>query len=146
MNDESSTRSTHDEVSIEIPAQPNYLSFARLIVGALATDIDLTIDEIEDLYLAVDELCLTLLRNVLDDSSRLRIVVKWSPDQVHVRCQVALRPDGSEATPDLTLLESPTAISELILDALVDEHGVTTGVHEITAWLRKYRRPLSPSG
>jgi serine/threonine-protein kinase RsbW len=45
-----------DTVSVRIPASPVYLSVVRLIASGLASRLQFTIDEIEDLKIAVDEL------------------------------------------------------------------------------------------
>jgi serine/threonine-protein kinase RsbW len=43
-------------ISVEIPASPAYLRVVRLVASGLATRLKFTIDEIEDLKIAVDEL------------------------------------------------------------------------------------------
>jgi serine/threonine-protein kinase RsbW len=45
-----------DTVSVKIPASPAYLGVVRLIASGLASRLQFTIDEIEDLKIAVDEL------------------------------------------------------------------------------------------
>jgi len=45
-----------ETVSLKIPASPAYLQVVRLIASGLATRLHFTIDEIEDLKIAVDEL------------------------------------------------------------------------------------------
>ena len=45
-----------ETVSIEIPASPVYLQVIRLVASGLASRLKFTIDEIEDLKMAVDEM------------------------------------------------------------------------------------------
>ncbi len=45
-----------ETVSLKIPASPAYLHVVRLIAAGLASRLHFTIDEIEDLKIAVDEL------------------------------------------------------------------------------------------
>ncbi|MFN2390056.1 MAG: hypothetical protein ABR575_10690 [Actinomycetota bacterium] len=45
-----------DEVSVKIPASPIYVKVVRLIAAGLASRLTFTIDDIEDLKIAVDEL------------------------------------------------------------------------------------------
>jgi serine/threonine-protein kinase RsbW len=45
-----------DTVRVRIPASPVYLRVVRLVVADLASRLGFTIDEIEDLKIAVDEL------------------------------------------------------------------------------------------
>jgi serine/threonine-protein kinase RsbW len=46
-----------DTILVSIPAAPAYIQVVRLISSGLATRLKFTIDEIEDLKIAVDELC-----------------------------------------------------------------------------------------
>ena len=46
-----------ETVSVSIPASPAYIQVVRLIASGLASRLRFTIDEIEDLKIAVDELC-----------------------------------------------------------------------------------------
>jgi serine/threonine-protein kinase RsbW len=50
-----------DVVEVRVPADGAYVSTLRLTAAALASRCDLTIDDIEDLRLAVDEACALLL-------------------------------------------------------------------------------------
>ncbi|HET7483709.1 MAG TPA: hypothetical protein VFK89_12710 [Actinomycetota bacterium] len=45
-----------DNVRIKIPASPAYLQVVRLVAAGLASRLKFTIDEIEDLKIAVDEM------------------------------------------------------------------------------------------
>ena len=45
-----------DTVAIKIPASPVYLQVIRLVASGLASRLKFTIDEIEDLKMAVDEM------------------------------------------------------------------------------------------
>ena len=50
-----------DEVELRLPADPAYLSVLRTATAGLAARLDFTLDEIEDLRIAVDEACALLL-------------------------------------------------------------------------------------
>lgn len=61
-----STAATVDEdpadvVTVRIPASGAYLSVLRTATASLASRLDFTLDEIEDLRIAVDEACAMLL-------------------------------------------------------------------------------------
>ena len=47
---------TLETVSIKIPASPEYLQVVRLVAAGLAARISFTLEDIEDLKIAVDEL------------------------------------------------------------------------------------------
>ena len=50
-----------DAVEIRLPADSAYLSVLRTATAGLAARLDFTLDEIEDLRIAVDEACAMLL-------------------------------------------------------------------------------------
>ena len=50
-----------DVVELRVPADPAYLAVIRTATAGLAARLDLTLDEIEDLRIAVDEACALLL-------------------------------------------------------------------------------------
>lgn len=52
---------TTDAVDLRVPADPAYLAVVRTATAGLATRLNLTLDEIEDLRIAVDEACSLLL-------------------------------------------------------------------------------------
>lgn len=58
-----------DQVEVRIPADVVYVSTLRLTAASLAARCDLTIDDIEDLRLAVDEACALLLPHADPDST-----------------------------------------------------------------------------
>jgi serine/threonine-protein kinase RsbW len=53
-----------DHVTIRLPAEGAYLSVLRTATAGLAARLDFTLDEIEDLRIAVDEACAMLLAEV----------------------------------------------------------------------------------
>ncbi|WP_214409397.1 ATP-binding protein [Sphaerisporangium fuscum] len=70
MTDETATRAEgipdgitgiRDAVSVRLPAASAYLSVLRTATAGLAARLDFTLDEIEDLRIAVDEACAMLL-------------------------------------------------------------------------------------
>ena len=52
---------TRDRVRVSMPAEGAYLSVLRTATAGLAARLDFTLDEIEDLRIAVDEACAMLL-------------------------------------------------------------------------------------
>ncbi len=58
-------------VRLEIPASPRYLSAARLVAASLGAEAGLSVDDLEDLRLGVDELLTTII-----DASRDGAVVR----------------------------------------------------------------------
>jgi len=58
-----------DHVTIRLPAEGAYLSVLRTATAGLAARLDFTLDEIEDLRIAVDEACAMLLGEAGADST-----------------------------------------------------------------------------
>lgn len=58
-----------DVVEVRVPADVAYVSTLRLTAAGLAARCELTIDDIEDLRLAVDEACALLLPHARPDST-----------------------------------------------------------------------------
>jgi serine/threonine-protein kinase RsbW len=58
-----------DTVSVTMPAEGAYLSVLRTATAGLAARLDFTLDEIEDLRIAVDEACAMLLAQAIPGTS-----------------------------------------------------------------------------
>ena len=58
-------RETKDHVQVCMPAEGAYLSVLRTATAGLAARLDFTLDEIEDLRIAVDEACAMLLSQAI---------------------------------------------------------------------------------
>jgi serine/threonine-protein kinase RsbW len=58
-------RETRDQVRVCMPAEGAYLSVLRTATAGLAARLDFTLDEIEDLRIAVDEACAMLLSQAI---------------------------------------------------------------------------------
>lgn len=73
-----------DVVSVEVPADVAYVSTLRLTAAGLAARCELTIDDIEDLRLAVDEACALLLPQSIGDRLHARFALSYGSLQVTV--------------------------------------------------------------
>jgi len=58
-----------DHVKVTLPAEGAYLSVLRTATAGLAARLDFTLDEIEDLRIAVDEACAMLLAEAIPGTS-----------------------------------------------------------------------------
>ena len=65
----SAPRLSRTPVEIRLPADSAYLSVLRTATAGLAARLDFTLDEIEDLRIAVDEACAMLLPQALRAAS-----------------------------------------------------------------------------
>ena len=106
-----------DEVQLVMPADPEFLRLARVTAMGLASRLQFTIDEIDDLRIAIDELVFGL------------IGTKGRPG--HVTMRYALLDGGLEVRGTGTFEDGAptnglTELSELILAAVADEHELST--------------------
>ncbi|MDQ3106582.1 MAG: hypothetical protein M3Q68_02100 [Actinomycetota bacterium] len=102
-----------DEVQLVMPADPEFLRLARVTAMGLASRLSFTIDEIDDLRIAIDELVFGL------------IGTKGRPGQVTMRytmLEAGLEVRGTGAFEDGAAAPGLTELSELILGAVADEH------------------------
>src|SRR5215216_2233597 len=58
---EGDTTVDHDVVTVGVPAESGYLAVLRTATAGIAARLQFTLDEIEDLRIAVDEACAMLL-------------------------------------------------------------------------------------
>ncbi len=72
-----------DVVEIRLPADGAYLSVLRTATAGLAARLDFTLDEIEDLRIAVDEACAMLLPDAVPESD-LTCTFELSTDAIMV--------------------------------------------------------------
>jgi hypothetical protein len=107
-----------DEVRLVVPARPEFLRLARVTAAGLAGRLGFSYDEIEDLRLAIDELCFGLT----------------GPTGRHGTVELVyyIRPGSLEVVGEGRFLEDIipiglTDLSRVILSALVDEHDLTSG-------------------
>jgi serine/threonine-protein kinase RsbW len=125
---------TGGDVRLVVPAAAEYLRLVRLTAAGMASRLGFTFDEVEDLRIAVDELCFHLLGEVDDDARSdetrtMDLVYSAGTDSITITGRTGL----SGAVPE------PSELSEQILDALVDEHEVSGGNGMVTFRLKKQR-------
>lgn len=121
-----------DVIELSIPVRTDLVVLARLTAATLATRVGFDVEEIEDLRLAVEELCLSLMR--AGDNGRLRLrYTREGDDGIAIDC--AFEPAGNSSARSAPVDE----LSLRILDALVDEHGESVEDGGCHAWLRKRR-------
>jgi anti-sigma regulatory factor (Ser/Thr protein kinase) len=107
-----------DEVRLTVPAMPEFLRLARVTATGLASRLGFTFDEVEDLRLAIDELCFALMgTRGRPGTIRLRYLV--TDEALEVEGVGEFRGEGPEPT--------LSDLSRQILTALVDEHDVRRG-------------------
>src|SRR5258708_27483153 len=80
-------REMADFVQVRMPAEGAYLSVLRTAAAGLAARLDFTLDEIEDLRIAIDEACAVLLEQAIPGTD-LECVFELGNDQVTITVSV----------------------------------------------------------
>jgi hypothetical protein len=124
-----------DDVELNLPAEADLVVLARLTAATIASRAGFDVEEIEDLRLAVDELCLSLIGSRVVGRIDLRFT--YDDDCIEVACRHRADHLPEVGSDD----DSSLALSALMLDALVDEHGEHEAAGLRSAWLRKRRMP-----
>lgn len=101
-----------EQVTIKIPASPAYIGVVRLVAAGLATRLRFTLDEIEDLKIAVDELSAYLTGSQGRDGD-LQLTFTITGQSIGIRGEGLLTP-GQKVRTELT------DFSRMILDTVVD--------------------------
>jgi serine/threonine-protein kinase RsbW len=117
------TVETTDAVDLRVPADPAYLVVVRTATAGLAARLNLSIDEIEDLRIAVDEACSLLLAGRAHPGRTLNASFTVGEGTLAV---VIAGP--AEALPETA------SFSWSVLRALAGD--VVTGVNDSGAWIR----------
>jgi serine/threonine-protein kinase RsbW len=80
-------REAPDHVQVRMPAESAYLSVLRTAAAGLAARLDFTLDEIEDLRIAIDEACAMLLSEAIPGTD-LECGFELGADQVTITVSV----------------------------------------------------------
>lgn len=75
-----------DRVELEIPARPEFVSVARIVVGCLASEVGFPEDRIDDLRLAVSEACTNAIEahDAVATDERVRVSCRVDPQCLEV--------------------------------------------------------------
>ena len=117
---------------MEVPASPEFLRITRIMVAGVASRLGFTLDEVEDLRIAIDELCFALVGKGRTGVIAIRYLMR--DDGLAVEGDGHFTDDGAN---EPTL--SP--MSHQILGAMVDEVELGTGPDGPTFRMFKRLRP-----
>jgi hypothetical protein len=118
-----------DEVSLQFPASLEYIRLARLVASGLAAQMNFTLDDIEDLRIAVDELCSALVEAAADRTSTVAVTFRIDGHQMLMEADVpTVAANGAYVIDD---------ISAHILRAAVDRHELEQAAERLVARMSK---------
>lgn len=106
-----------DTITIRIPALPEYIQVVRLVTSGLAARLKFTLEDIEDLKIAVDELS-AYLTGAQGREGDLEISFNVADARIEITGRAFLAP-GQKVRADLT------EFSQMILETVVDSASLT---------------------
>ncbi|WCO67322.1 ATP-binding protein [Iamia majanohamensis] len=115
-----------DEITLTLPAAPEFVRIARLTGAGLATRAGMGYDEVEDLRIAVGEAC-SLLIGSGQRPGTLTLTFTLAADAISVEIVGTL--EGAPPT------DEDTELSDQILAAVVDDHRVDAPADRV--WVTK---------
>lgn len=114
-------RGAGDEIHLEVPTTPDLLRLVRVVASGLASRLGFSIDAVDDVRLAVDELCWTVASKTgVGSTLVVRFVILDGAFTVEGR----LRPGAGDAGNRGSL----SALSERILSTLVEDYALLAPV------------------
>jgi serine/threonine-protein kinase RsbW len=117
-----------DVVTLRLPAAGAYLSVLRTATASLASRLDFTIDDIEDLRIAVDEACAMLLVQAVPGAD-LDCTFELTADAIAVSVSV-LTLDGEQPTRDTFAWTVLTALAGEVDSSVDAENRVTLSLRK----------------
>jgi hypothetical protein len=137
-----SANSVRERILLEVPARAEMWSVVRMTASALAARIDFSFEGVEDLRLAVTELCGACAVDA-DEDARCVCHFDLAEDRIEVYCEVS--PVGTVVSAPRERY-SPTMVelSKQILRATVDTYeirAIDDGVRQ--GYLCKHRGPAA---
>jgi serine/threonine-protein kinase RsbW len=131
-----SGRDTADYVQVKMPAESAYLSVLRTATAGLAARLDFTVDEIEDLRIAIDEACAMRLAQAIPGTD-LECVFELGADQVTITVSV---------TAAQARMPAKDTFAWTVLSALAGSVDSRLGPGDRVAIVLAKRRGVSRSG
>jgi serine/threonine-protein kinase RsbW len=122
---------TRETVSVRVPAKAGHVALLRTAVGGVAARDRFTLEQVDDLRMAVEEAAVQLLRHARGE--RIELDVSGTDSGLEVRVHA----DVNDEEPVI----DQTSFSWSILRALADEVQVEMSRRHATIVLLKHRLP-----
>ncbi|MBW3574341.1 MAG: anti-sigma factor [Actinobacteria bacterium] len=123
-----------EQVRLTMPATPQLLRVARLTAAGLASRLGFSFDEVEDLKIAVDELCFAMV-GTRGGEGNLTLDYRLDGDGIII--------EGTSDMPASPRADATGELSDLILSAVVDDYEVSSDDASMRFRLRKRRTARS---
>jgi serine/threonine-protein kinase RsbW len=107
-----------EEVRLTMPATPQLLRVARLTAAGLAGRLGFSVDEIEDVKIAVDELCFAVVGSK-GRAGTFTLTYRLGDRELKIDGEGVFASSAVESAP------VPSELSSQILAAVVDDHEIS---------------------
>lgn len=118
--------------TLVVAASNNHISFARVTTTSAAAKLGFDYDAVEDIRIAVSELCGTLIANAIP-GSELTITCRGDANGLTVTGRAPIAAGAAAAGPD--------ELSEQVLNAVADSHAFTSDGTEVQFTMTRGHRP-----
>lgn len=124
------------DVVIQIPADPTFVRVVRLATSGAGTLAGFDVDTIDDIRIAVDEMCATLIE-LADSHHTIALTMRIQSDSLTItgETETGVDPGGIDA--------ERHALGRMILDAICDHHELSVN-DGIARFVIQRRRVDSP--
>lgn len=110
-----------DQVVLVVPARPEMWSIVRMTASVLASRLDLSFEDVEDLRLAVTELCSSCAVGAAPEAKcEARFEISSDRFELHLEISPVEEPSPTTSESGMSMLE----FAEQILRATVDNHTI----------------------
>lgn len=120
-----------ETIKMEVTSNPEYVSIIRLTVSGIANKIGFSLDDIEDIKVAVSEACTNAIKHSLDDKFLVQFYVLENGLTIEVEDKGTGYDVKSLQGPDLTNPKE-SGLGLFIIKALMDEVSTISNSDEGT--------------
>jgi serine/threonine-protein kinase RsbW len=134
VNPAIASATSDDTVELKIPARAEWVAVARLAVAAVASRLHFSVDEIEDIKLAVAEACTNCIQHA-SESERIEITSEVMNDEVRVSVRdrsVAHKLESVEKAVGFADGKRTEELGVFLIRALMDEVSYRVDAREGT--------------
>lgn len=128
-----------DEILLKVPASGKYLNLMRLVVAGVGNNNKFTIEQIEDMKIAVTEASYELMRNMQDVDGSILILFKTDSGKLcfEVSCEYCEPEEAPKKSPKTK--EDEKDISIFLMKSLMDEFELKLDAPGKRIFLAKYK-------
>ena len=106
-------------VELRIPNRPEWVAVARLTVSAIANRLPFSVEDIEDLKLAIAEACTTVIQ-AGEGEGTIDIACETSPSELQIQVRDT-RPNRTDVFAERSEASGTEGLGVFLIQALMDE-------------------------